>query len=46
MTFATALLMAHGHSPEDVGDYALRDLEAFLIALPYFNQPRFGGRRF
>jgi len=46
VTFATALLMAHGHDPEDVADYAWHDIEAFIIALPYFNQPRFGGSRF
>ncbi|QLK25409.1 hypothetical protein HYG81_15145 [Natrinema zhouii] len=43
MTFATALLMAHGHDPEAVADYAWRDIEAFMITLPYFSQPQFGG---
>ena len=46
MTFATAMLMGRGHSPDDIADYAWRDLEAFMIVLPYTNHPQFGGTPF
>ena len=41
-----AILMAHGHNPEDVADYAWADVQAFMTVLPYLNHPRFGGGRF
>lgn len=45
MTFATALLMFHGHDPEDVADYSMRDLEAFMIVRPYL-QSQYGSGGF
>lgn len=34
--------MAYGHSPDAVDEMPWRDVEGFLLALPYID-PRFGG---